>query len=105
MNITRADGYSLGDDVIHQLDDWALSLFFIDSLVGRVMSFDYGLHGMPGSFVEELAYTINGSVDLFDALLDSIGRCEAHSDSTGGGEGEGLLAIEVVWVRSRDVES
>ena len=105
MDITRADSYPLGDDVIDKLDDRALDLFFVNPFVGVIVSFDDRLNDRPGSIVEEFTYTINGSVNLFDPLLDSVRRREAHADRPRGGEGKRLLAIEVVWVRSRDIES
>ena len=104
MDVTGAGGNSLGDDMIDELDDRTLGLLFIELALGRIGVFNDGLDRRFSSPIQQLADTIDGGVDLLDALHDPVGCSERHPYGAAGGKGEHVLAVEVIGIGGRDVE-
>ena len=93
MDVTGAGGNSLGDDVIDELDDRTLGLLFVELTLGRFGVLNHRLDRRFSSPIQQLAHTIDGGVDLLDALHDPVGCSERHPYGAAGGKGEHLLAL------------
>ena len=96
---------ALAHDVIDQLDDGTLCLLFIEVGTCVVGVLDDRLDGRLRRLVDQFADGRARRIDLLDAREDAVGRSERHSNRASSGERESLLAVEVVWVGSGDIQS
>src|SRR5205085_9068433 len=74
----------------------------VGTCVGGLL--DDRLDGRLRRLVDQFADGRARRIDLLDAREDAVGRSERHSNRASSGERESLLAVEVVWVGSGDIQ-